>query len=150
MHCRTIAAGPGMTAIVCGGRQRRTTCSTPACGRDTVALCDYPVMKKGKETTCSARICDRCRASQPEDRDFCPPHYRIANSRAPIPTSTPARGDCRVHIPTGKKLYIVEIRRVDGRDFVTFAQNPPDVSERCLGPMQTVPLDDWNKKTRSL
>jgi hypothetical protein len=139
-----------MVAIACGGRQARSTCSTPGCGRPTVALCDYEVVKKGKPGTCDAKLCDRCRQRQGEDRDFCPPHAKLAArpNQVGAPGAAPAPGDRRVHVPTGRMLYVVSVARVDGHDFVTFSPRAPVKGERCGGVLQTVPLDKWLEKTR--
>jgi len=46
MGCKTVHLDGG-SAIVCS-RGRRQKCSVGLCTRDSVALCDYPVQRKGK------------------------------------------------------------------------------------------------------
>lgn len=113
-----------------------------------VALCDYPVIKKGKATTCSARMCPKCRGpwGDDPDKDLCPPHYRrVAGDAKP---ERPARGDMRVHVATGKVLHVVDVREVGGAEVLTFSTEAPD-GPRC-GHLQTVPLSKWIEKTRPL
>lgn len=74
MQCRTIAAGPGMTAIVCGSRTRRAPCSVPGCGRPHTKLCDAPVNRKAKPGTCDAKLCDAHATKLGPERDICPAH----------------------------------------------------------------------------
>ena len=79
MTCRTVAAGPGFTAIVCGGRGIRKSCSRPGCTNWSEFECDYPVTRKGKAGTCDAKLCAGCRVRQPVDGiDFCAAHDRFA------------------------------------------------------------------------
>ena len=149
MACRTIATGPGMFAIACDRGARRQRCGTPGCGGDCVALCDYPVKRKGKDGTCDAKLCESCRVRQPQDRDFCPAHERFANSRPPAATSTrePERGDARIHVATGKMLYVRSITGSADERVVTFSLERPG-DGRCAH-LQTVPLEKWNAKTRA-
>lgn len=145
MRCQAI---PGL-GFVCGSRESRKRCSTPGCSNWSTALCDFPVTRKGKAGTCDAHLCDRCRVRQPgEDKDFCPPH---ANASAPSPTdpNNPQRGDHRVHIATGRDLYVVSVDDWDGEKHVTFSTNRPDARGRCGGVRQSVPLSKWIEKTRA-
>ena len=149
MACRTIATGPGIFAIACGPRERRKPCGTPGCGRTMVALCDYPVTRKGKEATCDAKLCDRCRQPQENsDTDYCPSHQRLAKGAPPPLPGEPKRGECRIHIATNARLYVVSTGEHGGTKHVTFSQNKPGPG-RCNGPLQTVPLDKWIEKTRA-
>ena len=63
----TINPQGQVTAIVCS-RGRKQYCKW--CGRPSNLLCDYPVKRKGKDTTCDARICQRCATSIPERATF--------------------------------------------------------------------------------
>ncbi len=73
MPCRNVG-----NAIVCS-RGRRQRCSVPLCGRDSVALCDYPVERKGKKTTCDSPMCQRHRHPVPgqTDTDWCETHFHL-------------------------------------------------------------------------
>ena len=65
------------TMIVCSRGQRRQLCSVGLCGKSTVALCDYPVERNGKNTTCDSPMCERHRhpvEGQP-DMDWCEGHW---------------------------------------------------------------------------
>lgn len=139
-----------MFAIACDRGARRKICGTPGCGRECEALCDYPVKRKGKDATCDAKLCDRCRVRQPQDRDFCPAHERFANSRASAPPGIPDRGQARVHVSSATKLYVHETHRIGGWQYVTYAAFPPTVAtkNKSLPGMYTVKLEVWNEKTR--
>lgn len=71
---------PVLVPIVCHIRwPKRALCNaTPGCTRRHVALCDYPVERKGKKGTCDIRMCERCRWAVPDahDTDYCPAHRR--------------------------------------------------------------------------
>ncbi len=71
---------PVLVPIVCHIRwAKRALCNaTPGCNRPHVALCDYPVERKGKKGTCDIRMCERCRWAVPgkDDTDYCPVHRR--------------------------------------------------------------------------
>jgi len=129
-----------VTGMVCTGRQRRSKCMTPNCGKLVEALCDYPVTRKGKRTTCRAKLCTGCRVQKDDATDYCPPHARLVDARQ----RQPERGDVRIHIETGFRLWVLGV--TDGA--VTFARNPPDRSSRCVGVRQTVEVDKWIAKTR--
>lgn len=77
MICTPLPGG----GFVCRSGQRKA-CATPGCGGRVVALCDYPIKGKKPGATCSAAMCERCRASVGPDRDFCPPHKRAADAQA--------------------------------------------------------------------
>lgn len=70
-------SGAGVTAIVCGGRERQHVCSRPGCGRRAIYQCDYPVVRRGRAGTCDAWICERCRSPQGPGVDICPPHAKV-------------------------------------------------------------------------
>jgi hypothetical protein len=73
MKCDTIDLGQGQFAIVCT-RGRRHNCEF--CSRYATKQCDFPILKDGKQTTCSKFICDRCAVAQSPGIDFCGPHDR--------------------------------------------------------------------------
>jgi hypothetical protein len=47
----------------------------PHCGYVADFLCDFPM---GKDATCDAPLCERCKIPQPNGLDFCPAHAAIA------------------------------------------------------------------------
>lgn len=53
-------------------------CATSGCAGAGVILCDYPVKRRGRTTSCNRRVCKACAARVGEDQDFCPPHARMA------------------------------------------------------------------------
>jgi pyruvate-formate lyase-activating enzyme len=67
--------GEPIRAIICT-RGRRHNCQF--CSRWATKQCDFPVVRKGKDVTCDAWMCDRCATKQSPsaDIDFCPPHER--------------------------------------------------------------------------
>lgn len=87
MACEVVLAG-GVRAIVCGRALRRSRCKF--CGSQAVALCDAPVMRRGRRRTCDAKLCARCSRKPAEagDLDLCPDHQEIDVR------SDPATGGC--------------------------------------------------------
>ena len=75
MGCKTVHFDGG-SAMVCS-RGRRTVCATPMCGRASLSLCDYPVERNGKKTTCDRHMCAIHRHPVPGefDRDWCEWHW---------------------------------------------------------------------------
>lgn len=73
MSCRTILAGPGVTVITCGRRERQT-CQTPGCNGTMVALCDFPLSGKSMGKTCDRKLCAKCPRPQAPDVDYCGAH----------------------------------------------------------------------------
>lgn len=69
MRCRYIAG-----AIVCGPRVH---CATVGCHGEGSLLCDYPVKRRGRDTTCNRRVCRRCAKAVRDGIDYCPPHGRV-------------------------------------------------------------------------
>lgn len=88
MRCTRVDAGPGFTVIVCGSRQHQARCSVPNCGRPALKLCDFPVVRKGLQKTCDAKLCDVHTTAIGDDRDACPAHRARALAHA-IPSSEP-------------------------------------------------------------
>jgi len=72
MKCDHIQIGD-TTAIICT-RGRRHNCQF--CSRYATKQCDFPIVRNGKDATCSAWCCDRCATSQSVGIDYCPPHER--------------------------------------------------------------------------
>lgn len=75
MGCKTVHTEHG-SMIVCS-RGRRQICSVTFCGKDSVALCDYPVERKGKKTTCDSPMCAMHRHPVPgqDNTDWCEGHW---------------------------------------------------------------------------
>lgn len=63
-----------------GGGRALVTVSVPPkrpcafCGTPTHALCDFPLVGKNKNRTCSKRICERCYTELAPDVQLCPVH----------------------------------------------------------------------------
>ena len=64
-------------AIICSRGRRQPLCSVGLCGKPSVALCDYPVERKGVKATCDAPMCARHRHPVPgqSDMDWCEGHW---------------------------------------------------------------------------
>lgn len=70
----------GGVAIVCG----RSPSKRCKCGKVATIQCDYPVVRKGVAGTCDRHCCRSCATNVGPNRDFCPPHARLAEEeRAP-------------------------------------------------------------------
>ncbi len=88
MGCETrqvmLDDGTTGTAIVCSRGQRRQQCSVGFCGKDSVALCDYPVVRNGKSTTCDSPMCERHRhpVAGEADKDWCEGHFNYEQRQA--------------------------------------------------------------------
>lgn len=59
-------------------RAERPRCSTTGCAGHGTILCDFPVTRRGRQTTCSRRVCRGCAVTIGKGLDFCPPHARSA------------------------------------------------------------------------
>ena len=64
-------------------REKRAHCQTKHCRGAAVLLCDYPVKRRGKATTCNRHVCRGCAKSIGPERDYCPPHARLHAADAP-------------------------------------------------------------------
>ena len=89
MRCRSFAG-----AIVCGPRLR---CATAGCRGEGTLLCDYPVTRRKRETTCNRRVCRACALAVSGSRDYCPPHARVhkatSSERAVLEEFFPGHGE---------------------------------------------------------
>jgi hypothetical protein len=81
MPCRDIKLPNGFTGIACS-RERRRACSVPGCGRTAPYLCDYPVKRKGKDTTCNRAMCEAHRKNMSPEVDYCPGHTEYSAGKA--------------------------------------------------------------------
>jgi hypothetical protein len=63
-------------AIICSrGSRRPPRCIY--CGTPSSHLCDFPVEREGKTTTCDAALCRRCSTRIPGARDLCRSHSAL-------------------------------------------------------------------------
>lgn len=71
--------GREINAIVCMRGRRPKFCSVGFCNKPSVALCDYPVERKGKRATCDSPMCEQHRHPVPgqPDTDWCEGHYHL-------------------------------------------------------------------------
>jgi hypothetical protein len=77
--CIPFNLGNGTTGIICTrGPRKFVPCSVPGCGRPSVRLCDWPVTRAGVKGTCDAKLCARHATHVGPDRDYCPPHAKLA------------------------------------------------------------------------
>ena len=67
-------------------REPAHRCATTGCSGAGVILCDFPVKRRGRETTCNRRVCRTCAKRIGEDHDFCPPHARVSADCSQIVT----------------------------------------------------------------
>ena len=73
MGCEPVKLPGGGVAIACGrGRGSKRPCRW--CDRQAPYLCDFPVRRAGKATTCDAPICDTHRSPKGPETDHCPDH----------------------------------------------------------------------------
>lgn len=96
---------PGGMAFACSRGVKRERCDTPGCGRPSVALCDWLLAGKKAGKTCDRRMCEGCRTSVGEDRDYCPAHARA--TEAPE-IGEPAAGETRPRV--GRRVAVVGSR----------------------------------------
>lgn len=66
-------------AIACS-RGARDRCSTPGCGKDAVALCDWPLTGAKVGKTCDKKLCEGCRVRVGSDKDYCRAHAELAKN----------------------------------------------------------------------
>lgn len=81
MPCRKLTDKDGSyLGHVCSrGTSRSSAKPCVYCGRASSKLCDFPVIRKGKKTTCDAALCDKCALQGVSaDVDFCRPHHKLA------------------------------------------------------------------------
>lgn len=83
MTCRSIDLGNGVVGIVCGRREGPPKpCIVPGCGKPHARLCDWPVLRRGKPTTCDLKLCEG-HATKVGELDYCPAHARAHAGRGP-------------------------------------------------------------------
>lgn len=74
MTCEFIEHSSGARMIVCSRTSGKEKCKW--CGKPTEKLCDFPVTRDGKKTTCDAKMCSGCTKKVGKNIDYCPPHAR--------------------------------------------------------------------------
>lgn len=74
MHCEPIKLPGGGTGIICGRGSRRKPCHY--CAKHGGFLCDHPVIRNGKRTTCDTQMCEQCR-NNVAGADLCRPHFTL-------------------------------------------------------------------------
>ncbi len=90
MPCHHYRSPSGdVVAIVCTrGRRRRCT----YCGGPASQLCDFPVMRGGREGTCDRALCRHCATRLPGDRDLCKEHSFRAGEMPGVASLAPGGG----------------------------------------------------------
>ena len=83
MRSTPILDGAGRVIGIACHRERRARCQTAGCRGDARLLCDYPVQRRGKATTCNRHICRGCAKAIDATHDYCPPHARTWALGAP-------------------------------------------------------------------
>jgi hypothetical protein len=82
--CERVDLGNGNVAIVCGGHAKKTFC---ACGRESVALCDWKVPAH-KSGTCDRPLCASHAKQVARNKHLCPDHqvgYDLWKAKHPAP-----------------------------------------------------------------
>jgi hypothetical protein len=76
MGCESFRASDA-NVIICSRGRRRQLCSVGLCGKDSVALCDYPLGGRARGKTCDSPMCERHRHPVPNmvDTDWCEGHW---------------------------------------------------------------------------
>ncbi len=83
MRSHPIVDDRGRVIGVACYREPRASCQTKHCRGAAVILCDYPVTRRGKATTCSRHVCRGCAKHVGPNLDYCPPHARLYEADAP-------------------------------------------------------------------
>ena len=112
----------GGTVFICSGRRRsRSRCQY--CSADSIALCDHPVIRKGKQVTCDRKLCARHRKKIGGDVDLCPAHamqYELNGNRLAIgdvaldPNREPSAEEKPVRLPTDPREMYQVFKRGQG------------------------------------
>lgn len=62
-------------------REPRRSCQTTGCPRAGMLLCDYPVTRRGRATTCNRALCGSCAKAVGRGGrgsvHYCPPHAKL-------------------------------------------------------------------------
>lgn len=82
MPCKVIDLPGGGRAILKLQAPRKRFCVT--CGKPAPVLCDYPVKRAGKETTCDRACCRAHCVSIGPDRDYCLAHAEGSGINGPL------------------------------------------------------------------
>lgn len=78
MGCEPFKTEGGF-GIICSRGRRPQACTVTFCGKPSVALCDYPVERKGIKGTCDSPMCQKHRhpVLGEKDKDWCEAHFNI-------------------------------------------------------------------------
>lgn len=77
MTCKVTKLGPDSYIIQCS-RGLNYRCRFCGSGNAT-KLCDFPLRGEMAGKTCDIRMCARCAVKVGENKDYCPPHARMAD-----------------------------------------------------------------------
>jgi hypothetical protein len=75
--CKQLFDANGKWVGTICGTERYRKCSVPECRAHGRFQCDFAVATR-QSGTCDRYMCERHRTRVGPDRDFCPPHQRIA------------------------------------------------------------------------
>lgn len=64
-----------------GRRRKSAPCDVPNCNAEHQKLCDYPLGGKKAGQTCDKKICDAHATSVGHNKDYCPPHAKLAERK---------------------------------------------------------------------
>lgn len=79
MPCETHRSPDGEILFVACSRGRTRHAPCDCCGkRPHTKLCDYPLQGKRAGQTCDRKMCASCATKVGPDRDYCPPHAKLA------------------------------------------------------------------------
>jgi len=62
------------TVIICTRYRAKPPSRCRYCGRPCTKLCDFPVERNGKVTTCDAKMCGWCATHVGHEKDLCRAH----------------------------------------------------------------------------
>lgn len=87
MPCYPVKMPNDTVGIVCTRGRTRKRCAY--CGSASDRLCDFPVLRDGKRTTCDAALCSRCTTRIAGDGDLCRAHAPLWDAATNKPTAGP-------------------------------------------------------------
>ncbi len=79
---------PRIHGFLCTRRRSSPPCG---CGKTSTKLCDYPVTRFGRLTTCDKPLCDDCAFPMDSKRDYCGPHHRHVERLRACGRSAPSK-----------------------------------------------------------
>lgn len=75
MPCDPVKLPGGGTALVCSRARRPKPCAY--CQSASGRLCDFPVLRNSRRTTCDEPLCPRCTTRIAGDGDLCRAHAAV-------------------------------------------------------------------------